>query len=554
MTHRKFAMSSRANASSSWAPTAPGRVARLLLLTSAVGVVFVAGPAQAGSPFSATRTDKLSAPGPVTALELTVLNGDVRISAGAAFAATVVLKAGAQDQASADALLARTKVNLLFDRGEVKLETPWEKDREHHEGTMVDARYDIVLPAAAALKVRTVNAGSKIDGIAGPVTVDAVNGPVDVSGVKKDLRLRSVNGKVEGRLVEVSPGAKLSANTVNGSVTLWVPPGEPVQLSAQTMNGDVVSTLPLPPATISRPWGPPQRNYKGTIGAGTIEVDMKSVNGRLALMGIGSTDAQAKPLVVVSNEAPQGGFARIASKLRGLQFQTGGGDGDKESDDIRRDMIAGDFVLESGTGDVRVDAVSGRVSVKTSGDVRIGAVAKAAEVYTAGGDIRLDAVKGGVQARSGGGDVRLGEVGGDARVETQGGDVRVNHADGMVTALTRGGDITLRGIRGAVKAQTAGGDITVEMVGKEASAASEIITQGGDVTLILPENFKADVSIETKVQDPTGRYIRSDFPELAVVRGADTHTATGKIGGGGAKLVVRSQSGEVTVKKGPAVR
>jgi DUF4097 and DUF4098 domain-containing protein YvlB len=538
-------MSSRANSAV--------RVVRLLLLASAVGVVFVAGAAQAGAPFSATRTDKLSAPGPVTALELTVLNGDVRISAGAAFAATVVLKAGAQDQASADALLVRTKVNLFFDRGEVKLETPWEKDREHHEGTMVDARYDIVLPAAAALKVRTVNAGSKIDGIAGPVMVDAVNGPVDVSGVKKDLRLRSVNGKVEGRMVEVSPGAKLSANTVNGSVTLWVPPGAPVQLSAQTMNGDVVSTLPLPPATISRPWGPPHRNYKGTIGAGTIEVDMKSVNGRLALMGIGSTDAQAKPLVVVSNEGPQGGFARIAGKLRGFQFQTGG-DGDKDSDDIRRDLIAGDFVLESGTGDVRVDAVSGRVSVKTSGDVRIGAVAKAAEVYTAGGDIRLDAVKGGVQARSGGGDVRLGEVGGDARVETQGGDVRVNHADGMVTALTRGGDITLRGIRGAVKAQTAGGDITVEMVGKEASAASEIITQGGDVTLILPENFKADVSIETKVQDPNGRYIRSDFPELAVVRGADTHTATGKIGGGGAKLVVRSQSGEVTVKKGPAVR
>jgi DUF4097 and DUF4098 domain-containing protein YvlB len=507
-------------------------------------------PASAGAPFSATRTDKLSAPGPVTALDLTVLNGDVRISAGATFAATVVLKAGAQDQASADALLARSKVNLFFDRGEVKLETPWDKDRDHHDGSMVDTRYDIVLPPNAAAKVRSVNAGTRIEGIAGPVKVEAVNGPVDVSGVKRDLRLRSVNGKVEGRMAEVSPGAKLSADTVNGSVTLWVPPSTPVQLTAQTMNGDVVSTLALPPQTISRPWGPPHRNYKGTIGAGTVEVNMKSVNGRLALMGTGSTDAQAKPLVVVSNEGPAGGFGRIGDKLRTFSLNSGGGD----SDDVRRDMIAGDFVMESGTGDVRIDAVSGRVLVKTSGDVRIGAVAKAAEVYTAGGDIRLDAVKGGVQARSGGGDVRIGDVGGDARVETQGGDVRVNHAEGAVTALTQGGDITLRGIRGAIKAQTAGGDITVEVVGKEAGAGSEIITQGGDVTLVLPENFKADVSIETKVQDPNGRYIRSDFSELAVVRGPSTHTATGKLGGGGGKLVVRSQSGEVTVKKGPAVR
>src|SRR6185369_5349719 len=98
MNDRKFAMSSKANASA-W-------VARLFVLASAVGVVFASRPARAGAPFSATRTDKLSAPGPVTALDLTVLNGDVRISAGPAFAATVVLKADAQDQASADALLA----------------------------------------------------------------------------------------------------------------------------------------------------------------------------------------------------------------------------------------------------------------------------------------------------------------------------------------------------------------------------------------------------------------------------------------------------------------
>jgi DUF4097 and DUF4098 domain-containing protein YvlB len=524
--------------------------ARLGASFLALCAALCAPPAVAGSPVAtATRTDRLSVPGPVTALDLSVISGDVRISAGAVFAATIELKAGADDQASAAALLARTKVDLRFEKGEVKLEIPRDHGDWRHEGSMVEARYAIVLPAGAAAKVRTVNAATKIEGIAGPVTVDAVNGPVEVSGVKKDLHLRSVNGKVDGRVAEVAPGAKLSADTVNGSVVLWLPASAQVRLSAQTLNGEIVSTLPLPPQTEARRWGPPHRSYHGAIGAGGAEVNLKSVNGRLALLATGSSEAQAKPLVVMSDDGGGGRGEREARGQRGFSFRIS-----NDGNDVRRDQISGDFVYDSGSGDVRVEAVAGLVKVKTSGDVRIGSVAKGAEVFTAGGDIRLDSVKGALQARSGGGDVRIGDVGGDARVETQGGDVRVNRASAAVTAFTQGGDITLRGVQGGVKAQTAGGDITVELVGKEAGAGSEITTEGGDVTLILPANFRADVLIETKVHDPNGRSIRSEFPELVVVRGPEAHTATGKLGGGGAKVVVRSQSGDVTLKKGPATR
>ena len=494
---------------------------------------------------TATRTDRLTAPGPFTALELKVVNGDVRISAGAVFAATVELKARASDQAAADALLARTKVELTFDKGELTMETPFRKELGwHRDGANIEARYTVTLPAGAAAKVRSVNGATKIDGVAGPINVDAVNGMVEVSGAKKDLRLRSVNGQVVGRLAELAPGAKLSGDTVNGAVTLWLPANAQIRLNAHTLNGEIVSTLPLPPQKQERSWGPPRRSYQGSIGSGASEVNMKSVNGRLALLGVGSNEGQAKPLVVVSDDRSD-----RHGEGHGFHFHLGGGD--KDGDDVRRDQVSGDFVLDKGSGDIRVEAVSGLVRVKTSGDVRIGSVAKAAEVYTVGGDIRLDSVKGTLQARSGGGDVRIGEVLGDARVETQGGDVRVNQASAAVVALTQGGDITLHGMRGPIKAETAGGDITVEVVGKEPGAGSEIVTQGGDVTLILPGNFHADVQIETKVNDPGGNYIKSEFPEVTIVRGPDAHRATGKIGGGGPKVVVRSQSGDVTLKKGP---
>jgi DUF4097 and DUF4098 domain-containing protein YvlB len=142
-------------------------------------------------------------------------------------------------------------------------------------------------------------------------------------------------------------------------------------------------------------------------------------------------------------------------------------------------------------------------------------------------------------------------VSGDARLETSGGDVVVRSAGGSVNARTGGGDIVLKKVRGPVTARTSGGSITCEITGA-GGAGGELSTGGGDVTVTLPVNVKADVEIHVTGTDLDSDAIVCQFPEIAVSRRSGHLTGEGRLNGGGPKLVIRSTAGVVTIKKGPA--
>jgi DUF4097 and DUF4098 domain-containing protein YvlB len=524
----------------------------------------------------ASRTEKFSAPAEVTALDLTTTSGDVHVVAGAAFAAVVELKVRAATQAEANEILADSKAQFSFDKGKVTLGiTRARPDREGWRNMRVEGRFEVTLPAAAALNVKGVDASIKVEGI-GQVALSTVNGNLSAGGMTRDARLSSVNGEVQGHFGPLAAGTKVAAQTVNGPLTLWFPPDLGLRLSAHTLNGEILSTLPFPPRTEGRSFPMFNRRYEGAVGNGDVNVKIHSVNGRIAVCGNGSAPDKARPIVTVTQDS--GGPARremlehqaqeiqrraeevrrrVEEQQKKLEERLKGWDADNrahlaDAGDVRADRVKGDFTVERSVANVSVDSVTGRVKVKTrSGEVRIGTVAGSAEIDTKGGDIHLRTVGGGLSATTGAGDLRVDSVAGNAQLETKGGDIRVGACGGSVTAVTRGGDITARKVRGGVKASTAGGDIVVEVVGKPSSMGIELATKGGDVSLTLPRNFQADVTLEVKDADEEGRYIVSEFPEVTIVRDRRGHTATGKLHGGGTPVIVRARSGTVTLKKGP---
>ena len=140
---------------------------------------------------------------------------------------------------------------------------------------------------------------------------------------------------------------------------------------------------------------------------------------------------------------------------------------------------------------------------------------------------------------------------GDARLETSGGDVVVRSAGGAVTARTGGGDVVLKKVRGPVTARTSGGSITCEITGT-GGPGGELTTSGGDVTVTLPAKYKADVEIHVSGGDAETDSVVSQFPEISVSRRCGHVQGEGRLNGGGPKLQIRSTSGVVTIKKGPA--
>ncbi|MFI5119975.1 MAG: DUF4097 family beta strand repeat-containing protein [Thermoanaerobaculia bacterium] len=307
------------------------------------------------------------------------------------------------------------------------------------------------------------------------------------------------------------------------------------------------------------------RAYEGTVGDGGAHVRCSNLNGRIVLLAEGTTEAQAKRLtssrgpIVVTVPAPRAPRAAIppvppvppvspVPPVPPIPPVAA----DPWGRSISKGDLPGDLVLSYAPGDVTAGHVGGHVKISTqSGQIRVKGAGKGAELSSAGGDIRIESVTGELKATTSGGDIRAGAVSGDARLETAGGDVVIHSAGGSVTARTGGGDITLKKVHGPVVARTSGGTVLCE-ISSAAAPGGELMTNGGDVIVTLPSNYRADIDVRVSGGEMDADAIASQFPEIVVTRRPGSVTGEGKLNGGGPKLIIRSTSGSVSVRKGPA--
>jgi DUF4097 and DUF4098 domain-containing protein YvlB len=565
---------------------------------SLLGILAAQSVASAASAPSAYRDQVVPISGPLTALELSAVSGDIHVAAGPTYSGTVKITAFASTKEEAEAILKEAKLETTFSAGRLRVRAGF-PDERGRKGVRLETHFEMTAPPGTEVKADLVDGNTKVEGMTGPLEVRAVNGNVVASGMTHGVHLSSVNGSVEGHLGAVIAGSEVQADTVNGPLVLWFPPSLGLRLSAHTLNGEILSTLPFAARTEARRFGPVfNKHYSGTVGGGEVSVKMHSVNGRVAICAAGTTVDKAKPLVVVTGDGrdfPFGPGSRVRSppippippipalpplpptapnltpeqrkrwdeqRMRWDEQQRRWDEQQRrlaharhdvdDGDDVRRDKVTGDLDVERSVADVSVEAITGKLRVRTrSGDVRVGSVGGSAQIDTKGGNVHVHRAAGEVSAQSGGGDLRIDSATGNVHLETKGGDIRVGSCGGSVVARTKAGDIMAKQVRGGIKAETDGGDIVVEVVGKPSAGGVELTTHGGDVSLTIPRNFDASITLQVDQADDEGRYIVSEFPEVTVTRGHHGHSATGKIGKGTASVLVRTRSGTVTLKKGP---
>ena len=120
-------------------------------------------------------------------------------------------------------------------------------------------------------------------------------------------------------------------------------------------------------------------------------------------------------------------------------------------------------------------------------------------------------------------------------------------------AKTTGGDLRLLRVHGSVQASSGGGNVHCDIIGREAAEGVSISSGAGDVTLVLPSNYKGNVDVQVNGVDEDSDAIVSEFSEITVSRRSHSsrQTATGALNGGGPKIGIRISSGTVHLKKGP---
>jgi DUF4097 and DUF4098 domain-containing protein YvlB len=313
----------------------------------------------------------------------------------------------------------------------------------------------------------------------------------------------------------------------------------------------------------------PHRDYSGSIGKGGADVHMETLNGKVLLLAAGTKEVEAKSLVserriftvtvpnvrvhpvpapvAVAPVAPVAPPARPGRPAPPAPPAPPVPDFDGET--VRGD-IAGDF-LSTSSGDYRIGKVTGRVKILThSGEIRLGGAGAGADLKSWGGDIVVGPVTGDLKASTQAGDIVVDAVTGSALADTNGGDVRIERVGGSLDARTAGGDIRVPRVGGGVRASSAGGEIRIGVTARDAKGGISIRNDGGDVSLVVPADLKAEVELIVTGADDDEVAIRSDFPELVISRKSGVQRATATLNGGGEKVVVRTTSGTIRLRKG----
>jgi DUF4097 and DUF4098 domain-containing protein YvlB len=183
-------------------------------------------------------------------------------------------------------------------------------------------------------------------------------------------------------------------------------------------------------------------------------------------------------------------------------------------------------------GDLTLD---GNVNDLTLSEIK-GAVTQSGEIF---GPVHMESISGPVKLRTSVTDLEVAKLPGDLTLDSD--DLRVNEAVGAVRITTHAKDIDLSQIYGDTSVENRDGSIAIEPAGVYSITATN---SKGDIEVTLPPSGAGIVDGHTHNGEIVNEY------GLAV-NGDEDKTVTGRIGGGGPRIVLSSENGDLHIKKGP---
>ena len=483
-------------------------------------------------PEKATRTETVNASGALRSLTVKGVNGEVEVTAGRAFAATVSLTARAATKEKADKLLADTKVVFENENGDLFLvakdpgsqivlidgKKRLQTHRTGSEKGRVEARYKVTLPPGVSLDVSTVNGAVVTKALAAAQQLKTVNGKIDVAGARRALTLKTVNGAIQAECAELAADGGVDAETVNGDVVLVLPSSAGFRLSAKTTNGTIASTFALPSRTaagegekemriavtevdrekakVDRDRARAERErarverekvrIERRVQAGEsdeLEASMDELSREMEKLGrdMGRMGEEiARSVRVSMNRSYEGTFGAGGAKVRCSTLNgkvTVLAEGTKAAD--AKNLLPHDRVVTIRTPGVHVRVPNIVVTVPPVPPVP--PVPRVRVIHGHGDEeeTRVGDVEGDYTSTAPTGDIVVGKVSGFARIRSRAGQITLREAAKGAALTASGGDVKVDTVGGDLDARTLGGNVTVGSV----AGSAKVETMGGDITV-----------------------------------------------------------------------
>ncbi len=218
----------------------------------------------------------------------------------------------------------------------------------------------------------------------------------------------------------------------------------------------------------------------------------------------------------------------------GLPLELKSTSGDFETTDL-----TGPQSLESTSGDVEVRGAGAAVTVATtSGDVTAAGLG-AARLRSVSGDVNVEGARGPLDVRTTSGEIVVTGAADSVRVASVSGDIQVDRAPRGLDAGTTSGGVSVTGpVNGTARVRSTSGDVALEL-GAGARRA-EVTTVSGEIDVRLAAGLRCDLTLTS-----TSGSLDADVP--IQIRTMTRRELSGTVSGGGAPVILRSVSGDITV-------
>jgi DUF4097 and DUF4098 domain-containing protein YvlB len=393
-----------------------------------------------------------------------------------------------------------------------------------------------------SVTVRIISSSSdrlRVVNLLGGVHIKNFNGNIQVTNVAGATFVESVNGSI---IYATSvPRKNVILSTVNGHITATVNGTADFRWVAETSTGDIRTNF-APRGEFAG------GTFRGTVNApGGPTITTQSLMGNIHLLSSGTSATTSQS---IRSTRPSVQVAALHQPSAGPT--TTGANGQRL---FSRGTFRGSLVYGTNVGDVRVNEILGNADIRTgAGEVRLGTVNGSANVVSEGGPLQLGQILGPLTASTRAGDILVDSTRRGGTITTKGGTIRLLYTSGPTRLVSGGGDIIVRQAAAPVTAETTSGDITITVDNASKSETIDAKTGKGSVVLQVGPKFAADIDATIITSDPNADTILSDLPGLSISRqqvsGKTRVRATGKINGGGEKVVLQATNGDIRIATG----
>jgi DUF4097 and DUF4098 domain-containing protein YvlB len=184
-------------------------------------------------------------------------------------------KLDAIKRAKTQEILDEAKIDVDAQPGSLKIKTEYPKpEKSGRSKNHASVEYTLTVPKHSRLEnISAVNGAVSIENALGDVKASSVNGAVRASGLAGKAELSAVNGSVKAVFGAFSQ--PLSVHSVNGSVTVVLPPDSNGEISASTVNGRIHNDF----ASDGQAKAGSARHLRAKLGQGGPEIKLDTVNG-----------------------------------------------------------------------------------------------------------------------------------------------------------------------------------------------------------------------------------------------------------------------------------